>query len=88
MEPQRPRPSAVEVRKQYSIRSAIIFPFLIWFIRDGWFNDDPKMQEHLMFNRIGSVVLAGALLFCLVMAGSAALAIRRQRQQPSPPGAV
>ena len=29
----------------------------IWFFYDGWLSADPEMQEHLMFNRVGSVIL-------------------------------
>lgn len=29
----------------------------VWFGYDGWFNADPKMQEHLTFNRVGFFVL-------------------------------
>ncbi len=29
----------------------------IWCSYDGWFTADPGMQEHLMFNRVGSVIL-------------------------------
>lgn len=29
----------------------------LWCLYDGWFSTDPDMQEHLTFNRIGSVVL-------------------------------
>ncbi len=42
--------------------SPYIFPFLlagfgIWFFYDGWLSTDLGMQEHLLFNRIGSAVL-------------------------------
>lgn len=42
--------------------SPYIFPLLlagmgIWCLYDGWLSSDLKMQEYLIFNRIGSVVL-------------------------------
>ncbi len=42
--------------------SPYVFPFLLagmglWCLYDGWISTDPGMQEYLMFNRIGSVVL-------------------------------
>jgi hypothetical protein len=86
MDNNRPRLTAREVRKKYAIASGGVALFLLWFIRDGWFNSDPKMQQHLMFNRTGSVLLAGVLLFCLAMLTSAALAVRREsRQSQQPP---
>jgi uncharacterized membrane protein len=85
MEETRPRPTAVEVRKKYAISSSVVTVFLLWFIRDGWFNGDPKMQEHLMFNRTGSVLLGFVLAFCLMMLASAALAVRRERRHQNPP---
>jgi hypothetical protein len=85
MESNHPRPTAREVRKKYAIASGAVFLFLLWFIRDGWFNSDPKMQQHLMFNRTGSFLLAGVLLFCLAMLSSAALAVRRERRKSQPP---
>lgn len=42
--------------------SPYVFPILLagmglWCLYDGWISSDPAMQEHLLFNRIGSVVL-------------------------------
>jgi hypothetical protein len=42
--------------------SPYIFPLLLagmglWCLYDGWLSSDPEMQEYLLFNRIGSVVL-------------------------------
>ena len=42
--------------------SPYLFPVLlavigIWFFYDGWLSTEPDMQEHLMFNRVGSVIL-------------------------------
>lgn len=39
-----------------------VFPSLLaifglWCFYDGWLTSDPKMQEYLMLNRIGSVIL-------------------------------
>jgi len=82
---QRPRPSAEETFKHYGVLSLIGAAFLAWFIRDGWFNDDPKMLEHLAFNRWGSLVVGLVLAFFLVMCGSAGLTLLRQRKQKTPP---
>ena len=35
----------------------LLFAGCVWFGYDGWFNDDPKILEHLTFNRYGFVVL-------------------------------
>lgn len=45
-----------------------VFPTLLgafglWCFYDGWFSTDPKIQDYLLFNRIGSVVL---LLWAIV----------------------
>jgi hypothetical protein len=42
--------------------SPYLFPLLlagfgIWCFYDGWFSTAPGIQEHLLFNRIGSAVL-------------------------------
>ncbi|NTU73793.1 hypothetical protein HGB07_06550, partial [Candidatus Roizmanbacteria bacterium] len=42
--------------------SPYLFPLLlagfgIWCFYDGWLSTAPGMQEHLLFNRIGSAVL-------------------------------
>ena len=39
-----------------------VFPILLaifglWFLYDGWFTSNPKMQDHQLFNRIGSLIL-------------------------------
>ncbi|MDP6977124.1 MAG: hypothetical protein QF570_00800 [Myxococcota bacterium] len=36
----------------------------LWFGYDGWLNDDPNMQEHLTFNRVGfGLLLCGAIYY-------------------------
>ncbi len=36
----------------------------LWFGYDGWLNDDPDMQEHMMFNRVGfGLLLCGAVYY-------------------------
>ena len=35
----------------------LLWGMAAWFGYDGWFNDDPDMQEHLTFNRYGFGVL-------------------------------
>ena len=34
-----------------------LFCFGLWFFYDGWISANPDMQEHLMFNRVGSAIL-------------------------------
>jgi hypothetical protein len=34
-----------------------LFCFGLWFFYDGWISTDPDMQEHLLFNRIGSAIM-------------------------------
>lgn len=63
----KPQPPA-ELRRQYIIWSVIVFLVLLWFIRDGWFNQDPKMLEHQSFNRVGSVFVAAGFLYCVYKA--------------------
>jgi hypothetical protein len=85
-ESENPRPSAEETFKHYGVLSLIATAFFIWFVRDGWFNDDPKMLEHLTFNRIGTVVVGAILAFFLIMAGSAGFTVlRERRRQQTPP---
>jgi hypothetical protein len=40
-----------------------LFCFGLWFFYDGWISTDPDMQEHLLFNRVGSVILLGWAVF-------------------------
>ena len=35
----------------------LLWALSLWFGYDGWFNDDPDMQEHIAFNRYGFAVL-------------------------------
>ncbi len=42
--------------------SPYVFPILLaafglWCFYDGWLSTNPEMQEHALFNRVGSVVL-------------------------------
>lgn len=83
-QPQRRRLTAEEVRKNHAIYAAITTAMLAWFVRDAWFNPDPKMQEHLLFNKSGSLISSVLLIFFATMAISAHLSIRRQKQQKAP----
>ena len=31
--------------------------FGLWCLYDGWFTSNPEMQDHQLFNRIGSLIL-------------------------------
>jgi hypothetical protein len=84
-ETENPRPTAEETFKHYGVLSLIGTAFFVWFVRDGWFNDDPKMLEHLTFNRWGTVVVGLILAFFLVMTSSAGLTMLRERRQKTPP---
>jgi purine-cytosine permease-like protein len=79
-QPQRRR--AVEARNKYGVRAAVVFALTIWFGYDGWFNANIKAKT---FNKVGAALLGGYCLFCIVMATSAALAVKRQDQSPPPP---
>ncbi|MDF1553311.1 MAG: hypothetical protein P1P84_09635 [Deferrisomatales bacterium] len=37
--------------------SVLLAGFGLWCLYDGWISSNPDMQEHLTFNRVGSVVL-------------------------------
>ena len=37
--------------------SVLLAGFGLWCFYDGWITSDPDMQEHLTFNRVGSVLL-------------------------------
>ena len=39
------------------IFTALLFSFGAWCFYDGWFTSDPDMQEHLLFNRVLSLIL-------------------------------
>jgi hypothetical protein len=76
-----PRASAREVFRDYGIGSVALVLWEIWCIRDGWFRPD---YEHITFSRFSAYISAPILIFCLVMAISAGLTLRRQKQPPPP----
>jgi hypothetical protein len=78
-QPQRHRPSATEVRNTYGIATIALLAWVIWCIRDGWFNPG---YEHITFSQSMAYICTPILIFCSVMAGSAAMTVRRQQQQP------
>ena len=82
-----PKLTAQEATKKYGFQSAILLGLLGWFVRDGWFNQDPKMLEHVGFNRIGSVVIGLILIYSVIMFASAARTLAREKDQPPPPSA-
>ena len=85
--PQRPKATALEVRNKYGIYGLFLLVWTSWCVRDGWFSA-PEF-EYKTFNKVLTVPSAVALVFCLVMAGSAALTVERQKRQqpPQPPAA-
>lgn len=71
--------------------SPYLFPFGLlcfglWFFYDGWISTDPDMQEHLMFNRVGSVILLpwAVIDFLRTRKGERAYKARQQAGQTSP----
>ena len=78
-EPEQPRASAKEVFRDYGIATVALLGWEIWCIVDGWFRPD---YEHIPFSRAMAYVSAPILLFCAVMATSAALTLRRQQKSP------
>jgi hypothetical protein len=78
-QPERNRPSALEVRNKYGITSIGLLVWVIWCIHDGWFHPG---YEHIAFSRFMAAISIPILIFCAVMAGSAARAVRRQQQPP------
>lgn len=80
--PQRPRQSATEVRNKYGTTAAFLLVWVIWCIRDGWFVPG---YEHIGFSRFMAYVSTPVLIFCIIMAVSAALTARHQQQNPPPP---
>jgi hypothetical protein len=37
--------------------SVVLAAMGAWCFNDGWISSDPDMQEHIMFNRFGSVIM-------------------------------
>ena len=82
---ERQRDSASDVFRDYGIGSLFLIAWEIWCIRDGWFRPD---YDHITFSRAMAWISAPILIFCLVMAISAGLTLRREKQQrQSPPSA-
>ena len=82
MEDEQPRRlPAVEVRNKYGIRAVVLLALMIWFGYDGWFNENIQAKT---FNKVGAILLGIGFIFFAVMAGSAALAVMRERKQPPP----
>ncbi len=79
-----PKLTAPEAFKKYGLRSLLLLGLVGWFGYDGWFNKDPKMQEHLGFNRIGTGLFGVMLLYALVMFISAAITVQREKNNPPP----
>lgn len=55
MAEERRRPAPPEISPY--VLTVLLAGFGLWCLYDGWLNADPKMQEHLLFNRILSVIL-------------------------------
>jgi len=80
--PPRTRPTAEEVRKKYGTIAIILFIWEIWCVRDGWFH---SQYEYIRFSRFLAWASAPVLAFCVIMAASAARALRRQRREGGGP---
>jgi len=46
----------------------LLFGLALWFGYDGWINQDPKMREHLAFNRYGFAVLVLGFIWTAIRA--------------------
>lgn len=80
--PDRQRSSADDVFRDYGVGTIFLLIWEIWCIRDGWYNPG---YEHITFSRVMAYVSAPILVFCIVMATSAGLALRRQKKSAPPP---
>jgi hypothetical protein len=80
--PERHRMTPWEARSHYENLTLIFGALMWWFVRDGWFNSNEKMQEHLGFNKLGAFLLTFGILYAASMLISAALTYRR-RGDPS-----
>jgi len=49
----------------------LLFGLALWFGYDGWINQDPKMLEHLAFNRYGFGFLVVAFVWSAIRARAA-----------------
>ena len=81
-QPTHDRASANDVFRDYGIGAVFLLIWEIWCIRDGWFNPG---YEHITFSRAMAWISGPVLLFCLVMASSAGLTLRREKRQPPGP---
>ncbi|MCG3149231.1 MAG: hypothetical protein PCFJNLEI_02691 [Verrucomicrobiae bacterium] len=80
--PDRQRANAKDVLRDYGVGAIFLLIWEIWCIRDGWFHEG---YEHITFSRAMAWISGPILIFCLVMATSAALTLRKLKQQPPPP---
>ena len=55
MAEERRRPAPPEISPY--VLTALLAGFGLWCFYDGWLTTDPAMQEHLLFNRILSLIL-------------------------------
>jgi len=79
---QRAKSTPKEVFMNYGVASVPLIGWVIWCIRDGWFNPG---YSHIGFSRVMAIISTPILIFCLVMATSAGLAWRRQLASAPPP---
>lgn len=80
--PERYRANAREVFVDYGVATVALIAWEIWCIRDGWFHPDPN-YEHITFSRVMAYVSVPVLIFCVVMATSAGLTMRREKKNRS-----
>lgn len=63
-----------------------LFCFGLWFFYDGWISADPAMQEHLLFNRIGSAIMLPWAVFDFIRTRKSEREYKaRMQAQPTPP---
>jgi len=75
---------AKDTLQTYGIAVVMLTWWVIWCVKDGWFNPGYK---YIGFSRTMAYISIPILCFCVVMAGSAGLTVLRNRKQqpPTPP---
>ena len=59
----------------------LLFGLALWFGYDGWINQDPKMQEHLAFNRYGFGILVIGFVWSAIRARAELRAATEAKKQ-------
>jgi hypothetical protein len=78
----KPKRSAKEVFQDFGVGTVLLVIWVIWCIRDGWFNPG---YSHIGFSRFMAYVSTPLLIFCAIMAVSAGRTLWREKKQQPPP---